>query len=79
MVQQNVTGRKPLDANALGLLKSAYTVKEALALLPIGRSKLYQLISSRELEVIRFGKRVAITAPAIVDLLNRLRAPLEAA
>lgn len=73
MLQCNVTGQKPLNASELGLFKAAYTVGEALTLLPFGRSTLYGLIKRRELEVIHIGKRVAITAPAIVDLLNRLR------
>ena len=73
MLQGNVTGRKPLNASELGLLKPAYSINETLAILPIGRTKLYQLIAGGELEVIHFGKRAAITAPAIVDLLNRLR------
>lgn len=72
MLQCNVTARKPFNASELGLVKPAYTIGEALTLLPFGRSTLYALIKRRELEVIHVGKRVAITAPAIVDLVNCL-------
>jgi excisionase family DNA binding protein len=77
LAQANVTGRKPgsgdLNPADFGLTKAAYTINEALAVLPIGKTTLYAMIAAGEIAVIRFGKRVSISAPDIADLLNRHR------
>lgn len=62
-----------LSAAEFGLTKSGYTVEETLKLVPFGRTTLWGFISSSELPVMRFGRRVSIAAADIADLLNRHR------
>ena len=50
-----------------------YTVKEAIRLSTIGRTRLYQLINSGELKVTRIGRRTLVRA----DSLRALIAPAD--
>jgi excisionase family DNA binding protein len=46
----------------------AYTVQEALQAVPIGRSKLFELIASGELRTITIGSRRLIPADSLATL-----------
>lgn len=50
-----------------------YTVSEAAHALRIGRSKLYELLATGEIESIHIGRSRKIPASALHDYLNRLR------
>ncbi|MCQ4081141.1 helix-turn-helix domain-containing protein [Streptomyces sp. RB6PN25] len=50
-----------------------YTVAEAAHALRIGRSKLYELLASGEIESIHIGRSRKIPARALLDYVNRLR------
>jgi excisionase family DNA binding protein len=49
----------------------AYSINEAVALLPIGRSSLYNLIGSGELRTVKLGGRRVIPAGELVALLDK--------
>ncbi|MBY8888511.1 helix-turn-helix domain-containing protein [Streptomyces sp. PTM05] len=50
-----------------------YTVAEAAHALRIGRSKLYDLLASGEIESIHIGRSRKIPARALLDYLDRRR------
>ena len=49
-------------------------VNDAAHMIGVGRTKLYELISSGELEVVRFGKATRITTASLHRLVERHRA-----
>jgi excisionase family DNA binding protein len=49
-------------------------VDQAVRLLGIGKTKLYELIGAGELETIRIGRRTLIVQASIDSLVERLRA-----
>lgn len=57
------------------LQKSAYTIDEALQVLPFGRTMLNAYIRSGQVEIMKFGRRTAIPAKSLVALLNKHRVP----
>jgi excisionase family DNA binding protein len=54
--------------------KLLHQVSEAVELTGIGRSKLYELMGSGELESVKCGKRRLIPAEALMAFVERLRA-----
>ena len=50
--------------------KLAYSVNEAADAISIGRSKLYQLIQSGDVETRKIGKRTVIPAASLQRLLD---------
>lgn len=52
---------------------SLLTIPEAAAQLGVGRSSVYRLIETHELEVVHVGRSVRVPAVAIDDLVDRLR------
>lgn len=48
-------------------------VPRAMAMLDIGKTKLYELVGSGDLEAIRIGRRTLILQASIDALINRLR------
>lgn len=50
-----------------------YTLPEAAALLRISRTKLYELLSAREIESIHIGRSRKIPATALHVYIDRLR------
>jgi hypothetical protein len=70
-VKQEV--RPPLTAADYGFNKAGYTIEETLALVPFGRTTLWNFISSGELPIMRFGRRVSIAAADLAELLNKRR------
>ena len=49
----------------------AYSVKEVLQMLPLGRSTIYDLVASGELRSRKVGKKIIIPKSAIEELLDR--------
>ena len=47
------------------------TIPEAAELLGLGRSLTYDLANRGELPVIRFGKRIMVSKPALMKMLNQ--------
>jgi excisionase family DNA binding protein len=60
-----------LDPRALGLVKAAYSVREACELLSIGRSSLYAAMKRGELRRVKVGKRTLLCATDLVAFLTR--------
>ena len=48
-------------------------VDQAMRLLDIGKTKLYELLASGDLEAIRIGRRTLVMRDSIDDLVMRLR------
>jgi excisionase family DNA binding protein len=57
----------------------AYSVEEAATQLGIGRTFMFQLIATGEIESFKIGKLRKISHGALIDYLNRLRAEQSAA
>lgn len=52
--------------------KLAYSVDEAVKILPIGKTKLYEEIREGRMRASKFGARILIPAKAINEWLNSL-------
>ncbi|MBE5073364.1 helix-turn-helix domain-containing protein [Erythrobacteraceae bacterium E2-1 Yellow Sea] len=50
-------------------------VKEAARMIGVGRTKLYELIASGEIEAIKLGKSTRITTASLRELVMRQREP----
>ncbi|HUW01558.1 MAG TPA: helix-turn-helix domain-containing protein [Acidimicrobiales bacterium] len=50
------------------------TITQAAALLGVGRTTTYELISGGELEVVHIGRSARVPVESIDDLVSRLRA-----
>lgn len=48
-------------------------VDQAMRLLDIGKTKLYELLASGDLEAIRIGRRTLVLRASIEELVDRLR------
>jgi len=46
---------------------------DAMKMLGIGRTKIYELIADGQLEAIKLGRSTMILRPSLVDLINRAR------
>lgn len=62
-----------MHPNDYGLSKALYSANEACDTLGIGRNSLYALIHSGELIPVRFGRKVAFTAPDLVRVIVNRR------
>lgn len=51
------------------------TVREAAALLRLGRSTVYELIADGELETVHVGRCARVPLAAVESFVERLRAP----
>ncbi|EAP90248.1 hypothetical protein OA2633_08539 [Oceanicaulis sp. HTCC2633] len=49
-------------------------INEAARMIGIGRTKLYELISTGELETVKIGKATRVTTSSLHDLVRRRRA-----
>jgi excisionase family DNA binding protein len=65
-------GRRELG-RAPGALPICVRVDRALSDLNIGKTKLYELLASGELEAIRIGRRTLVLQASIDSLVERLR------
>jgi excisionase family DNA binding protein len=70
-----VAGAGPplVDPREFGLVKAAYSVRETLELLSIGRTLLYRLVASGALRLTKLGKKTLFCASDIAQFLARLR------
>ena len=50
-------------------------INEAARMIGIGRTKLYELIASGELETVKFGKATRITTASLEEMVRRRRVP----
>mgnify|MGYP002780297856 CR=1 FL=1 len=50
-------------------------VTDAARMIGVGRTKLYELIASGEIEVIKLGKSTRITTASLRELVRRQRVP----
>lgn len=64
------TGHTATDAPIQPLL---VTLPEAAALLAVGRTKLYELVSDGRLPTVRLGRRRLVPASALVALVEELQ------
>jgi excisionase family DNA binding protein len=62
-----------VDPRAFGLSKAAYSVKETLEVLSIGRTTFYALVARGEITIAKLGKKSLVYVTDIVALLTRLR------
>lgn len=62
-----------IDPRSFGLFKAAYSVKETLDLLSIGRTKFYELVDRGDLKINKLGTKSLVYVTDIVALLMRLR------
>ena len=62
------------DPRAFGLVRAAYSVKETLELLSVGRTTFYELVDRGDLKITKLGRKSLVYAVDIAALLNNLRA-----
>ena len=70
----------PLDlagssTSALATLPEVLTIREAAAILRIGRNQLYQAVGRGEVGAVRIGRSIRIPKQALLDLLAAASAP----
>ena len=63
-----------VDPRAFGLVKAAYSVRETLELLSIGRTTFYQLVDREDLKITKLGRKSLVCAVDLAALLSKLRA-----
>jgi len=64
------------STSALATLPEVLTVREAAAILRVGRNQLYQAIARGELGAVHIGRSIRIPKQALLDLLAaNLRPP----
>jgi excisionase family DNA binding protein len=63
----------PIDLCAFGFTKAAYTVREALHLLSIGRTSLYAAVKRGDLKRVKFGKKTLFYAADLASFLIKLK------
>ena len=61
------------QSHIFGLRKAAYSVKETLELISIGRTTLYELIGQGLLRPIKIGRKTLIGSDDLAALLTKLR------
>jgi hypothetical protein len=61
------------DPRVFGLVKAAYTVKETIDVLSIGRTSLYAAIKRGDLKPVKFGKKTLFFAVDLAFFLTSLR------
>ena len=72
--------RRPVDpastlASALATLPEVLTVREAAAILRVGRNQLYQAVARGELGAVRIGRSIRIPKHALLDLFASANLP----
>lgn len=56
-----------------GLVKAAYSVKETIALLAIGRTFLYSRVRAGDIKATKCGKKTLFLSADIAAFLNKIR------
>jgi excisionase family DNA binding protein len=69
----SATDTSQIDPRAFGLAKVAYSVRETLELLSIGRTSLYAAVKRGELTPVKFGKKTLFYAMDLAAFLRKLR------
>ena len=67
-------GRRPKATRSNGAEPLAVRIPDAVRMTGIGRSKLYELIASGDLETVKIGRCTLVTIDALKELLARARA-----
>jgi excisionase family DNA binding protein len=49
-------------------------ISDAARMIGVGRTKLYELIATNQIEVVKFGKSTRVTTASLHALVTRLRA-----
>jgi excisionase family DNA binding protein len=49
-------------------------INDAARMIGVGRTKLYELIAAKQVEVVKFGKSTRVTTESLRALVTRLRA-----
>jgi excisionase family DNA binding protein len=57
------------SASTLATLPEVLTVREAAAILRVGRNQLYQAVGRGEVGAVRIGRSIRISKQALLDLL----------
>lgn len=73
-IDKNKQNEQFLDPRAFGLVKAAYSVKNTLEILSIGRTTFYELVDRGDLKITKLGRKTLVYAVDLVALLNKLRA-----
>jgi excisionase family DNA binding protein len=73
MHRHESTSDNSYDPRAFGLVRAAYSVKETLDLLSIGRTTFYGLVDRGDLKITKLGRKSLIYATDIAAFLTRLR------
>ena len=60
--------------NVVSMSRVLYSVEEAASALSVGRTSLYALIDSGQLERVKIGRRSLVPADSIAAYVERLRA-----
>jgi excisionase family DNA binding protein len=58
------------SSTTLATLPEVLTVREAAAILRVGRNQLYQAVARGELGAVRIGRSIRIPKQALLDLLT---------
>lgn len=69
----NLMMGNPMTPQNLGLSKAAYSVKEAMALLSLGRTSIYEMMKEGKLKSTKCGRRTLLLAPDIAIFLSHLQ------
>jgi excisionase family DNA binding protein len=69
----NANAAQLAEPRAFGLVKAAYSVREVVELLSIGRTSLYAAVRRGEIKSIKLGKRTLFCAADLAAFLGRLR------
>jgi len=64
-----------MNPQTLNLTKAAYSVRELVELLPLGRNSIYEAVKAGNLKVTKFGKLTMFLAPHVVEFLESLSLP----
>jgi excisionase family DNA binding protein len=59
------------NADAIAPFQPLLTIQQVMAVLHLGRTKVYELIAREELPVIRFGRAVRVSPKALQEWLNQ--------
>ena len=77
MIVHNTLGAESRgDTDQTGDPPICVRVTRAMAMLDIGKTKLYELVGNGDLEAIRIGRRTLILQKSIDALVGRLREPM---
>ncbi|HLN25443.1 MAG TPA: helix-turn-helix domain-containing protein [Patescibacteria group bacterium] len=62
-----------MSSARIGLIKAAYSVSDAIQLLSVGRTKLYDLVRQGHLKATKCGRKTLFLAQDIAAFLDKLQ------